>query len=644
MMEQMKNKILHWSVPALFSKKHGRDVIDEIDIYSDLVRETHGIRLIESSGFNNLVSLVMAITWVGLVWKDLPPIVLSVWLAMMVLLYCCCTIVQYFKLYKRDLAYLPADVAKRWYFLAVIFVAMGWGIASTLMFPSEQMGQIILAFILVGVSSSGISYSNLTWVYTAYVGFILVPLVVRLFYIGGEIYYTLSAMTSFLLGAMILAAYRINKSSSDALILSLENEALIKNLTRASSDLENLNQSLTTEIDHGKKIEEKLKKAKEEAEKMSRSKGEFLANMSHEIRTPMNGVIGTLQLLEDTALTRSQHEYVNVAHKSANALLSILNDILDLSKIEAGKLELEVIPFDLREIVRDVVVLHALKAEQMGIYLKSEIDEDLPGIVIGDPTRMRQVLVNLISNAIKFTKKGGVIVRIKLKLRDEKEVLIRVEVEDTGVGIPTNKHQKLFIAFSQADGSTTRKHGGTGLGLTIVRQLVGMMHGSLGMESEVEKGSKFWFVIPLGIASEDVLSTPEAVERDKPVNLEGRILLVEDNPVNQMVAKKMLEKIGLQSELAENGVEALELLKQDSFDAVLMDCQMPEMDGFKATSLWREQEEKLGGERLPIIAMTANVMEGDRERCLASGMDDYLGKPVRQAELGMVLQRWIKPA
>ena len=640
----MINKIKQWFTPALFSKKHGRDVIDEIDVYSDLVREAHGIRLIESSGFNNLVSLVMAITWVGLVWKDLPPLVLSVWLSMMVLLYCCCTIVQYFKLYKKELAYFPAEVAKRWYFLAVIFVAMGWGIASTLMFPSEQMGQIVLAFILVGVSSSGISYSNLTWVYTAYVGFILVPLVVRLFYIGGEIYYTLSAMTSFLLGAMVLAAYRINKSSSDALILSLENEALIKNLTRASRDLENLNQSLTSEIDHVKKIEGKLKKAKEEAERMSRSKGEFLANMSHEIRTPMNGVIGTLQLLEDTELTESQHEYVNVAYKSADALLSILNDILDLSKIEAGKLELETIPFDLREIVKDVVVLHALKAEQMGIYLKSEIDETLPERLVGDPTRMRQVLVNLISNAIKFTKEGGVIVRIKLKLRDEKEVLIRVEVEDTGVGIPTNKHQKLFIAFSQADGSTTRKHGGTGLGLTIVRQLVEMMHGNLGMESEVEEGSKFWFVIPLGIACEAELSATEVVELDKPVRLEGRILLVEDNPVNQMVAKKMLEKIGLQSELAENGVEALELLKRDSFDAVLMDCQMPEMDGFKATSLWREQEAQSGDGHLPIIAMTANVMEGDRERCLASGMDDYLGKPVRQAELGVDLQRWLKSA
>lgn len=625
----------------LFSReKPEAEVIDEIDVYGDTVRETHEVRLIESSGFSNLISVFMAATWVVMVWDDLPPVVLSVWLAMMVVLYVCCTLVQYFRWYETDSVYLTADVAKRWYFLAVIFVAMGWGVATTLMFPSEQMEQIVLAFILIGVSASGISYSNRVWVYLAYVGFILAPLAIRLFYIGGEIYYTLSAMTSFFLGAIILAAYRINKSSSDSLRLSLKNENLIKNLTRASKDLENLNQSLTSEIEYVKNIEEELKKARDDAERMSHSKGEFLANMSHEIRTPMNGVIGTLQLLEDTELTESQHEYVNVAYKSADALLAILNDILDLSKIEAGKLAFETIPFDLRDIVNDVVVLHALKAEQMGIYLNSEIDEALPSTVVGDPTRMRQVLVNLISNAIKFTSEGGVVVRLKLKLQDEKEVLIRVEVEDTGVGIPTSKHQKLFMAFSQADGSTTRKHGGTGLGLTIVRQLIEMMHGNLGIESEVGVGSKFWFVIPLGLAQENKLQIE--VVPDKPVHLEGKVLLVEDNPVNQMVAKKMLEKVGLQSELAENGVEALEMLKHDNFDAVLMDCQMPEMDGFEATVLWREQERLADLGHLPIIAMTANVMEGDKERCLDSGMDDYLGKPVRQAELGAVLQRWIK--
>jgi len=439
-------------------------------------------------------------------------------------------------------------------------------------------------------------------------------------------------MTAFLLGAIILAAYRINRSSSDALSLSLKNEALIENLTRASRDMDHLNKSLTSEIEYVKNIEKELKKARDHAEKMSRTKGEFLANMSHEIRTPMNGVIGTLQLLEDTPLTESQLEYVQVAYKSADALLAILNDILDLSKIEAGKLEFEAIPFDLREIV---------KAEQAGIYLKREIDKRVPVNVVGDPTRMRQVLVNLISNAMKFTTEGGISVRVKLKLLDEKEVLIRFEVEDTGIGIPTSKHQKLFMAFSQADGSTTRKYGGTGLGLAIVRQLVEMMHGNLGIDSVVGKGSKFWFVIPMGIAKEE--KAPALPEKtDQPVVLEGKILLVEDNPINQMVARKMLQKLGLDPELAENGKEAIDRLQDEKFDLVLMDCQMPEMDGFEATRTWREQEQLSDNAHMPIIAMTANVMEGDRERCLASGMDDYLGKPVRQAELADILQRWLK--
>ncbi|MDT8452284.1 MAG: ATP-binding protein [Gammaproteobacteria bacterium] len=618
------------------------EVEDEIDVYAEAVRETQEIRLIESSGFSNLASLLMVITWVGLVWGKLPPIVLSVWLAMMVVLFFICAAIQHLGLYRRDDFYISADVAKRWYFLAVIFVAMGWGIASTLMFPYKQMEQIILAFILVGVSASGISYSNVAWVYSAYVGFILVPLAVRLFYIGGEVYYALSVMTTFFLGAIIVAACRLNKSSADAIRLSLKNAGLISNLTRASSDMENLNHSLTTEIARVKNVEEQLVKAKEHAERMSRTKGDFLANMSHEIRTPMNGVIGTLQLLEDTRLSTEQYEYVNVAYKSADALLSILNDVLDLSKIEAGQLSFEAIPYDLREVVNDVVVLYALKAEQNAIYLNSKIDEGVPARVIGDPTRMRQVLVNLISNAIKFTHEGGVSVRIKLKLKDEKEALIRIEVEDTGIGIPLRKHHKLFLAFSQADGSTTRKYGGSGLGLAIVRQLVELMHGNLGVDSEPGKGSKFWFVIPMNIASEAQLKAIKPVVADQRFELNGRILLVEDNPINQMVAKKMLEKIGLKSELANDGVEALDWLGRDSFDAVLMDCQMPNLDGFEATRSWREQERLADNGHLPIIAMTANVMEGDRERCLAAGMDDYLGKPVRQVELGSILQRWLE--
>jgi len=375
---------------------------------------------------------------------------------------------------------------------------------------------------------------------------------------------------------------------------------------------------------------------------MSQAKGEFLANMSHEIRTPMNGVIGTLQLLEGTTLDASQREYVHVAHKSADALLAILNDILDLSKIEAGKLSLEDIPFDLRELVQELVVLHSLKAEQKGIELNSEINEQLPDVIVGDPTRVRQILVNLITNALKFTSEGEVSITVNIKEETEDRVLLRIEVSDTGVGIPLDKQQKLFSAFTQADGSTTRKYGGTGLGLAIVRQLVEMMNGELGVDSDAGKGARFWFEIPMGI-SQDSLETPASKPQTENRKLEGCVLLVEDNPVNEMVARKMLEKLGLDSITANNGQQALDMLETESVDVVLMDCQMPEMDGFEATRHLREREKLADAVALPIIAMTANVMEGDRERCLQAGMDDYLGKPVRMDELESTLRRWLNP-
>jgi signal transduction histidine kinase/CheY-like chemotaxis protein len=607
--------------------------------YRDRVRETQVSRLIEGSAFSNLAGFIMAVIWVGLLRDKLPHLVLGFWLGMMTILFACCATIHHFQLYKVEKTRLSTDVLKRWYLLAVLFIGMGWGITSTLMFPYSQIDQIVLAFILVGVSASGVTYSQVAWVYFGFVGFVLMPLTLRLFTIGDQVYYALSAMTVFFLGVMTMAAYRMNKASTDALTLSYKNEELINNLTNARNDLESLNTDLTDQVEYAKKIESELKGARDEAERMSHAKGEFLANMSHEIRTPMNGVIGTLQLLEDTELDESQHDYVNIALKSADALLNILNDILDLSKIEAGKLEFEEVPFELSEIVRDLVVLHSLIAEQKGIVLRSEIDEELPKIVVGDPTRMRQILVNLISNAIKFTSEGEVCVRVSVKLKDKNDVLVRVEVSDTGIGIPMDKHQRLFLAFTQADGSTTRKFGGTGLGLTIVRQLVEMMRGKLSIDSELGKGSKFSFVVPMGIAKSQVVAKQAEVLAYG--TLLGRVLLVEDNPVNQMVAKKMLEKLGLEITVANNGKEALQIIEKDDVDVVLMDCQMPEMDGFEATRILRKRENSSNVNGLPVIAMTANVMEGDREKCLQAGMDDYLGKPVRLEELEAALRRWL---
>jgi signal transduction histidine kinase/ActR/RegA family two-component response regulator len=611
--------------------------------HDERILQTQIERLITGSGFSNIAGIAMAVIWVGLIWKNLPHEVLSVWLGMMLLLFIYRSAVHYFKLYSDERTFsLNKFVIRRWYLVSVFLTGAGWGITSTLMFPYNELYQIVLAFILVGVSATGVAYSSVAWVYYGYVGCVLLPLMIRLFYVGGEVYYALSAMTGFFLCVMVMAVYRMYKSSTAELELSYKNEALIDDLTAATSNLEKLNDNLKDEIQHGKQIEAELKEARDRAEKMSKAKGEFLANMSHEIRTPMNGVIGTLQLLEDTELSQDQHEFVNTAHKSADALLAILNDILDLSKIEAGKLSFENIPFDFRQIIKDIVVLHSLKSEQQGVSLKQEIDESLPDTLIGDPTRLRQVIVNLVSNALKFTRQGEVKISVEVLQSNNESVDVKVTVSDSGIGIAQTALDTLFNAFTQADGSTTRKYGGTGLGLAIVSQLVEMMDGSLGVESEEGEGSSFWFIANYPCTDEACVSAEKTAKQSGKVMLNAKVLLVEDNPINQMVAQKMLEKFGLKATLADNGVEALKLLKEQIFDLVLMDCQMPEMDGFDATREIRKLDIKtLYEKRLPVVAMTANVMSGDRERCLEVGMDDYIGKPVQRDQLETVLRKWL---
>ncbi len=607
------------------------------------ILQTQIERLITGSGFSNIAGIAMAIIWIGMIWKDLPHEILVVWLGTMLLLFFYRSAVHYFNLYS-DNSKLAIDkfVVRRWYLVSVFLSGAGWGITSILMFPFNELHQIALAFILVGVSAAGVAYSSVNWVYYGYVGCVLLPLMVRLFYVGGEVYYALSAMTAFFLGVMVMAVYRMYKSSIAELELSYKNETLIDDIMNASVRLENLNDNLKSEIQHGKKIEVELKEAKDKAEKMSQAKGEFLANMSHEIRTPMNGVIGTLQLLEDTKLDAEQKELIETAHTSAEALLAILNDILDISKIEAGKLSFENIAFDFRKIVKDIVVLHSLKSEQQGVFLVQQIDEHLPESLMGDPTRIRQIIVNLVSNALKFTRQGEVKVNVETMHNKKESTHVKVTVSDTGIGIPKAALETLFNAFTQADGSTTRKYGGTGLGLAIVSQLVEMMNGTLGVESTEGKGSAFWFTANFHRTDKPAEITESLLTDDISLPLNARILLVEDNPINQMVAMKMLQKTGLKTESVNNGAEALSMLQEKSFDLVLMDCQMPEMDGFEATREIRKQNIKaLYEKHLPIIAMTANVMSGDRERCLEVGMDDYIGKPVQRDKLESVLRKWL---
>ncbi len=389
-----------------------------------------------------------------------------------------------------------------------------------------------------------------------------------------------------------------------------------------------------------------LVKAKEGAEAASRAKSEFLANMSHEIRTPMNGVLGVADLLLQADLSDKQHNLVRTIRSSGKNLLYIINDILDFSKIEAGRLELEYINFDLRELVEGIYDLFSNKASEKGLTLTSQLQEEIPAIVYGDLVRIRQILTNLIGNAIKFTEYGSVQLSSKLVEKNEGTCCLHFEVRDTGIGLSTEEKDGIFDAFSQADSTTTRKYGGTGLGLTISRQLVQLMDGEIGVTSEKGFGASFWFEVSLQIPRdlESALSQSKKEQQENITELtqyDCRVLLAEDNLTNQIVAEGMLELFGCKVDLAVNGVEAVEARRNNSYDIIFMDCQMPELDGYSATGQIRKFEQQKGGSHVPIVALTAHVMTGDRQRCIAAGMDDYLSKPLQKEQLQSILEKWV---
>ena len=401
---------------------------------------------------------------------------------------------------------------------------------------------------------------------------------------------------------------------------------------------------ISWDVTDTKEYEKKLKKAKILAEEGTKAKSQFLANMSHEIRTPLNGIIGMAQILEGTRLTKKQREYVNIITTSGDNLLMLINDILDFSKIEAGKINFINKCFKFNTPFLEVKNLLSVRAEEKGILIYCNIDKDVPDYVIGDKYRLKQILSNLTNNAIKFTEKGSININVEYLGKENNKHKIKVSVEDTGIGISKEDIKNLFKSFSQLDASSTKRYGGTGLGLAISKRLVQMMEGEIGVTSEIDVGSTFWFTAKFkeGAPTVKKEETKDNVQKRELKTKKRNILVVEDNLINQKITAYSLTKAGMKVTIANNGKEAVELFNKQHFDIILMDIQMPVMDGFDATKAIREIEKsRQNNFHTSIIALTANAMQGDAEKCINAGMDNYISKPFKIDNLLKVLTKII---